>query len=382
MDYEAIVVGGGVMGLSTLRHLQRRGLRRVALFERDRLGGPLGSSHGTSRIIRAAYEDPLWVRLVMRALAEDWPLLESELGERLIFPRDGLFMGPEDGMFPRYARSVHEAGAAVEGLSRAAMAARFPQFRLLPGEAAMWDRTAGVVAAERTLLGLRARCLADGAELREGVEVLELDPASPAVRTLGGWLQAERLVICAGPWSGGLVPHLAPVLRPTRQSVGYFQVAGAADFPVWVWLGRGLHEHVYGLPAFGHAGIKAALYDTETLITNLDDAGSPQVQPVREFLSQHLSTPLGPTLHAETCRFTNTPQADFVLSPWPGCPRTVVGAGFSGHGFKLAPLVGRVLAGLALDGPSQDGQSGVPEIDEDRARFSGAAGAPGGYSQA
>ncbi len=366
MDYEAIVVGGGVMGLSTLRHLQRRGLRRVALFERDRLGGPLGSSHGTSRITRAAYEDPLWVRLVLRALAEDWPRLEAELGEQLIFPRDGLFFGPEEGMFPRYAQAVVEAGAAVEGLSRSQMATRFPQFRLLPGEGALWDRTAGVVAAKRTMLGLRARCLEEGAELREGEAVLEVDPANASVRTRGGWLQAERLVLCAGPWSAGLAPHLGPLLRPTLQSVGYFEVAGAADFPVWVWLGRGLHEHVYGLPAFGHVGIKAALYDTETVITDLDEAGTPQVQPVRDFLTRHLSGTLGPTLHAETCRFTSTPQADFVLSPWPGRPRTVVGAGFSGHGFKLAPLVGRVLAELVLDG-----RTSVEEVEGNRGRFAG-----------
>lgn len=365
-EFEAIVVGGGVMGLSTLRHLQRRGLRRVALVERDRLGGPLGSSHGKSRITRAAYEDPMWVRLVLRALAEDWLRLEAELGERLIHPCDGLFFGPEDGMFPRYARSVQEAGARVEGIGRAGMAARFPQFRLLPGEAAMWDRTAGVVAAQRTVQGLRALCEAAGASILEGDEVLDLDPASASVRTRRGWLRAERLVLCAGPWTAGLAPHLAPVLRPTLQSVGYFEVQGAEAFPVWVWLGRTLHEHVYGLPAFGHAGIKAALYDTETLITDLDDIGRADVQPVRDFLAAHLSRPLGPTLHAETCRFTTTPQADFVLAPWPDHPRTVVGAGFSGHGFKLAPLVGRVLAELALDG-----RTSVEEVEANRPRFAG-----------
>jgi sarcosine oxidase len=367
-SYEAIVVGGGVMGLCALRHLQRRGLRRVLLLERDVIGSLYGSSHGKSRITRAAYEDPMWVRMVLEALRADWPLLEKEAGEQLIFPCDGLFFGPEDGLLPVYAAAVQAAGARVEGIGRAQAAARFPQFRLLPGEGALWDRTAGVVAADRVLAGLRAVCLASGATIREGVRVEEIDAARTAVRTADGELRAERIIVCAGPWAGGLVPHLAPGLRPTRQSVGYFDVgADPVSFPVWVWLGRALHEHVYGLPAFGHAGIKAALFDVDTDIHDLDAVtGAVDVSGVRRFLEQHLAVSLGATLHAEACRFTNTPQADFVLAPWPGHPSVVIGAGFSGHGFKLAPLVGRVLAELALDG-----RTSVEEVEADRGRFAG-----------
>jgi sarcosine oxidase len=368
LHVQALVVGGGVMGLSTLRHLQRRGLRRVALVERDRIGSPLGSSHGKSRITRAAYEDPTWVRLVLEALALDWPLLEAELGERLIHPCDGLFFGPEDGLLPVYARAVAEAGARVEGISRVDAARRFPQFRLLPGEGALWDRTAGVVAAERTVQGLRALCAAEGATFLEGEAVRAVDPAGPSVETTARRIRADHLVLCAGPWTGGLAPHLRPLLRPTHQSVGYFSVeADPAAFPVWVWLGRGLHEHVYGLPSFGHPGIKAALFDVDTDIPDLDrPAAAVDVAGVRAFLEAHLAVRLGETLAAESCRFTNTPTADFVLAPWPGHPRAVVGAGFSGHGFKLAPLVGRVLAELALDG-----RTAVEPVQADRARFGG-----------
>src|ERR1035437_7017522 len=75
----AIIVGGGVVGLSTAWQLARRGCE-VVVLERFRLGHVRGTSHGETRITRSAYPDRLWVELAAQANHEDWPRLEREAG--------------------------------------------------------------------------------------------------------------------------------------------------------------------------------------------------------------------------------------------------------------------------------------------------------------
>ena len=65
-------------------------------------------------------------------------------------------------------------------------------------------------------------------------------------------------------------------------------------------------------------------------------------------------------LRTEGCLYSNTPDHDFVIDTLPGQPRFVVGAGFSGHGFKLAPVVGHMLAQLALAEGSAAAGPGAP----------------------
>ena len=104
--YEALVVGGGVNGLASLYHLLRLGCRRVALIECFSLGHGRGSSHGLSRVIRSAYIDAGYVRLVQVALREEWPRLEGEAGMRLIHHTPGCFFGPAGGKWEQYARAT------------------------------------------------------------------------------------------------------------------------------------------------------------------------------------------------------------------------------------------------------------------------------------
>jgi glycine/D-amino acid oxidase-like deaminating enzyme len=161
-------------------------------------------------------------------------------------------------------------------------------------------------------------------------------------------------------------------LVPVRQTVGYWKVEGDPEMyhhpqcPVWVHLGEtAMH---YGLPAFpGQPGIKAALHQTSAEGSDPDQEGRVEewlLQESEQFLRSQLQRPLGERLGAETCFYTNTPTEDFVLAHHPSDSRIVIGAGFSGHGFKLGPLTGRILAEL-LDA----GTTTVPAFEADRARF-------------
>ncbi|MFM7230545.1 MAG: N-methyl-L-tryptophan oxidase [bacterium] len=371
--FGALVIGAGVHGLATAWQLARRGVPRVGLVERFRLHHDRGSSHGEGRITRTTYGEARWVRLMRVAHAEDWPGLERACGRTLLHRTDGVFFGPPAGDLDHYADAVATAGApGVERLTPAEARRRFPAFAFPDAHAVLHDTTGGVLAAADTLRALDRLCRIEGVHVLEETRVraIEAEHDPVVVDTDRGRLLAERVVVTAGAWVGELVPSLRTRVAVKRQHVGYFALGGEpADarpgrFPVWVRLGppdEGVH---YGLPEFGRPGIKAAWHATAGGDDDPETHPGPDpgaIERVRAFLVGQLAAPLGPTLHRETCLYTNTPDERFVVGPLPSAPRVVVGSACSGHGFKFGPLMGRILAGLAMDGTS-----GVPEFESER----------------
>lgn len=362
-EYDVVVVGAGVNGLATAWWLLRRGVRRVAVVERHALGHDLGSSHGKARITRSAYADALYVRLMQVAHGESWPMLEADLGRRLIHPQDGCFFGDPAGEFAAYIDALVGLDVGVERIDPAEGRRRFPMFRFHGQTAVLHDHTAGVIAAAETMESLAAWVRARATVL-EGTTVHAVDVDTRAVHTDRGTIRGQQLIVTAGPWVGGLLPQLAPRLAPILQTVVYLQVdAGAADFPVWVWRGHGPDDFYYGLPEFQRPGIKAAHHRVAGRRDDPDaPRGEPETAAVRAFMDEQLAVPVRGLIATERCLYTCTANEDYILDTV--APGVVVGAGFSGHGFKLAPLTGRILAELALDGTSS-----VSAFTANRERF-------------
>ena len=378
--FGALVLGAGLNGLSTAWQLARMGVPRVGLVEQFRLHHDRGSSHGAARITRSTYSDARYVRLVRVAHEHDWPQLERDSGMQLIHPADGIFFGPPDGDLEQWSAAVTSAGATgvergVERITPALARRRFPAFAFPDAHAVLHDRTGGVIAAADTLLALDRRCRVEGVHVLEDTRVLGLDPSTDpiVVDTDRGRLLAERVVVTAGAWVRELLPRVAPRLSVQRQHVGYFSLdlpsaeTRPGRFPVWVYLGSPATGLYYGLPEFGRPGIKAALHGVGP--GSDDPAQHPGPDPaaiarVRAWLSEQLAVPILETLYAETCLYTNTPDEHFIIGALPGYPRVIVGSACSGHGFKFGPLMGRILAELAVHG-----RTSVPEFEDASATF-------------
>jgi sarcosine oxidase len=358
---DAIVIGTGVFGLSAAWQLQRLGCRRLTVVERFALGHRRGSSHGTSRIARSFYHNPVYVELMQEAAATEWPRLERTAGERLLHPRPGCFFGPPCPAFDAFRETLQNTKVDADLLSPTEAARRFPQFRFEGMAGAIEDRTAAVVAARRALLALEFALRAGGARFLEETTVTALEAGGSPIRvdTDRGTILAERVVVAAGPWTGRLLPFLAPHLSVARQHVGYFALPGSEEdmdidrFPLWAYVGEEPHDFYYGLPAFGRPGVKLARHRTSLEGDDPDPDPGPDPAALTElasFLEAHFTAHPARPLAAETCLYTNTPTEDFVLDLHPRNPRVAIGAGFSGHGFKFGPLGGRILAELAWSG--------------------------------
>src|SRR2546421_4646241 len=120
---EVAVVGAGLMGAATARALARRGVP-VALFEAREPGHRAGSSHGSARIFRRAYPDPLYAGLAGQA-RQLWRELESAIGAPLIRPTGAVDHGGARGP-EALAAVMGAAGVAVELLTAREAGARWP----------------------------------------------------------------------------------------------------------------------------------------------------------------------------------------------------------------------------------------------------------------
>ena len=116
----------------------------------------------------------------------------------------------------------------------------------------------------------------------------------------------------------------------------------------------GFPGFLYGLPALDgpDGGVKLSQVSEEPCTAETVDrvVSAAEVEQVAAILRPRLGVPLCRLVRASVCMWTNTPDHHFVLATHPQHPEVVVAAGCSGHAFKFIPVIGEIVADLALDG--------------------------------
>lgn len=341
--YDVIVVGAGAMGSAAAWWLSRRG-RSVLLLDRYPAGHGRGSSHGPSRIFRLGYPDAYYAALAVEARPL-WRELEEAAGTPLLEPTGSLDHGPDKEIEP-IARVFDELGLPHDVLSAGQATDRWPGMRF-DGDV-VYQPDGAVIRADRVLEALHDQARRHGGTLAMdcGRATVERSGAGVQVRTAGFTATAPVAVVAAGPWAadtlGGLVD--LPELTVTREQVFYFRpTSEAMRWPCFVDRSDPAR---YGLPTTGH-GLKVGEHHTGAAVSAdgrsfaCDEDGRQRVQDyVRRALP---GLDPEPTSY-ETCLYTSTRTEDFVVTR---DGPLIVAAGFSGHGFKFTPLIGRLLADAA-----------------------------------
>ncbi|MFN8612755.1 MAG: FAD-dependent oxidoreductase [Vulcanimicrobiota bacterium] len=374
MRYDCVVLGAGINGLATAYSLKRQGVENLAVLEQFQLGHGQGSSHGRSRITRSSYSSSKYVELMQVVHNRLWPAWEEAAGQPLLHKTPGIFFGPGIGRYQESLRDITEIQSLIEEIDPEEGRRRFPPFLFPDSPKVLVDHTCAVVAAERTM-----RFLAEQLKgrIQEHCQVQSIERGSSLfLDTNRGSIECERLVVTAGPWTTRLIPALKPNLRPAHQDVGYFEIeapGAVGQFPVWVYAGGEADTSFYGLPEFERPGVKLARHRTGPHGDDPDRPLGDQLpeEAARDLMQNFIAKQWSGTARLvgyDACIYTNTCNEDFILDHWPEDERVVVGAGFSGHGFKFAPLTGQVLAELAIFG-----RTSLPEFERHRQAFSFAA---------
>lgn len=361
-EFDCIVIGVGGMGSSTLYNLAKRG-RRVLGLEQFDIPHAEGSSHGVNRIIRLAYyEHPSYVPLLRRAY-ELWSEIESVTGEQLLYKTGSIDTAPSGHeVFEGSLESclLHDIPHRV--LNHAQINEEFPGYQLPPGHMGLLQGDGGFVLSERSIVAYANAAMSTGAEIhaREVVSGWEPDQGGVRVFTDRGEYTAERLVITAGAWTSGMVPILDDLAVPERQVLAWLQPIDGSlytpeVFPVFnAYFDEGRY---YGFPVYGIPGFKVGRYHHLEEVVDPDFAiktvNSEDEAVLRSAVERYFPKANGTTMTLKTCMFTNTPDEHFIVDLLPANPQVAVAAGFSGHGFKFASVIGEILADLAINGETE-----------------------------
>jgi sarcosine oxidase len=376
--FDAIVVGVGGMGSAALHRLAVRGIK-VCGLEQFEIGHDRGSSHGATRIIRKAYfEHPDYVPLLNRAYAM-WDRVEEESSVSLVDWTGLLLAGEQDGdVIVGTLEAAKRHSLDVEQFSVQEATRRFPGLSLDEDMTCLFERRAGYLRVEdcvRVQVGLAEQF---GATVLTNCVVRgwRRDGDSFVVDADGHRLAADRLIFCSGAWSRRLLADLDVPLEVRRKVVFWMNAPAAfereAGFPVFgveLRSGRfallpseGLEPFdrlfFYGFPVIDSKGMKLGLHTGGNTVVEPSEIDrslrGADLSPVQRFLGKYMPEVDQEPLNHAVCMYTMTPDEHFIVDRHPVHPGISFAAGFSGHGFKFAPLVGSVLADLAIDGATEE----------------------------
>lgn len=355
---DAVVVGGGVVGASVAYHLAAAGAGRVLLLERADTFGT-GSTGACAGGFRHQFSSRVNIELSLASV----PMItgfSDEHGLPLDVWQDGyLFLVREPNAWREFVAAAElqrSMGVPAELLS-AEEAARLVRGLAIDDVVGAtfcpWD---GIADPMGLTLGYVTLARRAGAELRTGVEVTAIDARDGAVagvRTAGGNVATSVVVDAAGPWArhlaatAGVDLPLEPIPRNVVVTGAFDDAPSRKTLVIDAATSFYFHREGPGVLMGMGGRQERASFDTRVDQRFVADELLPTA--VRVF------PPLERAGVASTwCGlYEMTPDRHPILGPAPGVDGLYLANGFSGHGFQHAPIVGKLLAEMIVEGAAR-----------------------------
>jgi sarcosine oxidase subunit beta len=360
---DILIIGGGVMGLSIAHHLAQAKVGKVRVLEKRYIGA--GSSGKSGAIIRQHYSTRLLVEMAREGIlcfrdferVTGTPSGWQNVGCLLIVSKKDRAAAEGN------VALMQAAGARAEILGGAALGALMPQAQFAADEMGAWEPEAGCVDAATVLFGWAQSATQQGVTIQEGVEVLNIEIERGRVAgatTNQGRISSKTVVLCAGPWARALAARAGIDLPLTviRPQIGFFRRPGDFGSTTHPVLGDLTHGF-YCRPEAGERTLVGALDTGQDEVIADPDSYDEGVSDAFLQWARNAIANRVPAMKRSFGRggysglYTLSPDSHPLLGEVAGIGGLYLAVGFSGHGFKLSPSVGRGLTELITTGAYQ-----------------------------
>jgi sarcosine oxidase, subunit beta len=371
---DVVIVGGGIEGSAAAWALSRRGITDVVVLERNTVGsGMTGKSSGVVRCHYGVGSLAAMATVGLEVFEKADEILDDDIG----FRQTGYVVGVGEPNVESLRKSLaaqRAVGVQTEEIDADEVARMWPYADLSPFAAFGWEARGGYGDAYRTAQAFATSARAAGVRVRQGATVTDLvlegDRIAGVRLADGSEISARTVVVATGVWTRPLLAASGidvPIRVVCEQIVLIKPGIDIGPVPVF----SDLVSLQYVRPELGG----------EILFGNSDLSDATQADP-DNYLNRATEDFVDLTAERISTRFPGFPDAA-ISSSYAGCydatpdwnpvisatdiEGLIVAAGFSGHGFKIAPAVGRLLADLVVDGRSSDPR--IPDTDFRLSRF-------------
>jgi len=360
-----IVVGGGIMGVQTAYHLALLGHSVTVLDQRD-VPNQWAASGDHLRVFRLTYgKDSFYTEMALKSLPL-WLELNALSEETLLLQNGVLELAPKAGGYEAHSMAVlKERKIRFEKLMPPDVKKRYPMYRSGAFKWALFHQDGGMIWASRSVAATASIAQRKGVNIRNGVRVVSIQKDKNGIKSVkdaaGKVWEAEKFVFTAGYWSNELLKPWGIPIKITKQEQLFLRPQ----------IGRGRYrpEHFpvfssqvggfYGFPVHIQGFIKIGDHRRGPVVKTANPDEMRTMTPkfeksCRKFLKQYIpELATFVDFEGHICWYDNTPDNDFIMDRLPDAPNSFVAAGFSGHGFKFAPIVGKSMAELIVGGKSE-----------------------------
>ncbi len=352
---DVVIVGAGIMGVSTAYHLARRRIGRVVVVERDDVCA--GSTALASGGIRHQYANRIGIELTCHSI-ETFERFEVEFGVDPHFRQHGyLILATTEAELAQAGRNValqRSLGVDVALLTPEETRQRFPYLRTDDLRGATYSPRDGYADPYLITTAMAARARDLGVEIRTGSPVIDVRRRGAhveGVTTTTASLDAPVVVLAAGPWTGqvGRLAGIDIPVVPRRRSkfitqpFPFERIPLATPFIIDTHQGISVRREGAGLLLGIGRKDDAPSFGTEVDWSLTDPLIERVVRRVPALADAGL-------MRGWAGLYEMTPDQTGILSAVPDVEGLHVIAGFSGHGFMHGPIAGQLMAELIADG--------------------------------
>lgn len=359
MDADVAVIGVGAMGSMSLWQLAKRGVS-VLGFEQFGVGNDRTAVGGESRLFRTAYMEGKEYVPLLQASRLLWKQLEEEANKSLLTLNGGLMIGdPDTTVLRNVLQSIKDFQLDHEIIQGSEAKKRYPQHHLFSEDVMILDKNAGYIRPEQAVISAASQAETHGAIIHRYSKVEEILPDNDGVtiRVDGDKYRVGKVLITTGVWTAKLMPELERKVEARRLVLTWFAAKNIDDFrpdkfPIFARMRKDFR--LTGTPTLDGTMVKASNTKDPGIVPepgNLNrDVSLEEMKEVSDAVRELIPYLIPDPVRASVYMDGYTQDDHSIVGSVPGLENTILVSGFSGHGFKMAPIIGSIAADLIVEG--------------------------------